>query len=46
MYDTILNSLLQAGYDSKEAETIIQNFLNEQKLLDEIQNYFAEFCKN
>lgn len=46
MYGIILNSLLQAGYSLKEAETIIQSFLDEQKLLDEIQNFFAEICKN
>lgn len=45
MFDIILNALINYGYTQKEGETIINNFLNEQRTLDEIQTILHNLIK-
>lgn len=45
MFDIILNALINSGYTQQEGETIINDFLNEQRILDEIQFYLHNLIK-
>lgn len=40
VYDLIINGLVKGGYTVKEAEELISKFVEEQKQLDKIKDYF------
>lgn len=40
VYDLIINGLVKGGYTEKEAEELISKFVEEQKQLDKIKDYF------
>lgn len=40
VYDLIINGLVKGGYAEKEAEELISKFVEEQKQLDKIKDYF------
>lgn len=40
VYDVIINGLVKGGYTEKEAEELISKFVEEQKQLDKIKDYF------
>lgn len=40
VYDLIINGLVKGGYTEKETEELISKFVEEQKQLDKIKDYF------
>lgn len=40
VYDIIINGLVKGGYTEKEAEELISKFVEEQKQLNKIKDYF------
>lgn len=40
VYYLIINGLVKGGYTEKEAEELISKFVEEQKQLDKIKDYF------
>ena len=45
VYDIILEALKNKGYSETKSEMIIEKFLEEQKLMDEVRDTFAKFFK-
>lgn len=45
VYDLIISGLVKGGYTAKEAEGLIEKFMEEQRQLDEIRDIFHSLVK-